>query len=163
VLPDGEDTLFPCTSLSWCQVLWTPPEGGNAYYILAHAYIPAVLNGLAGADTSAVNDEMAEAAGLLALCVEPEEPLRSEFIAIAEVLDDYNNGLMGVPHCDNVPAIEPGVYDALTYGGNGNCVIDKGEAIHAIRDYFDIPPVLNMEEVLAVLICYFSQTEFPCQ
>ncbi|PCC68353.1 hypothetical protein SAMN02745121_05080 [Nannocystis exedens] len=36
-------------------MFWTEPNG-NAYYILAHPYMAAVLNGLANADTLMVDD-----------------------------------------------------------------------------------------------------------
>jgi hypothetical protein len=56
----GEDTAFFMSGTTWYGALWTPPAG-NAYWILAHAYIAAVLNDLNGADTSAITTELAEA------------------------------------------------------------------------------------------------------
>ena len=47
----GEDTIFFLSNQTWYEVLWTAPKKGNAYYILAHAYIAAYLNELNGADT----------------------------------------------------------------------------------------------------------------
>ena len=41
MLPNGADTIFYLSGQSYYDVLWTPPQGGNAYYILAHAYIAA--------------------------------------------------------------------------------------------------------------------------
>jgi len=110
VLPDGEDTGFFDTGQTWYEVLWTEPKGGNAYYILAHAYIAATLNGLRGADTSAITSELAQAALLLdqydgnpdsmdGLKGKQAREVRATFIALAAVLDDYNNGYIGPGHC----------------------------------------------------------------
>ncbi|MFQ5924878.1 MAG: hypothetical protein ACE5IE_02645, partial [Dehalococcoidia bacterium] len=166
----GEDSLFFDTGQSWYEVMWTPPAGGNAYYILAHHYIAAVLNELNGAPTAAVAAELAHAAFLLDQYDGSPDPMsditgsvREDFIATAAVLDDYNNGIIGPGHCDDVPNIESSVYDAPTYGGNGNGVIDLSEVLHAISDYFDEPPVLTLEEVLSVLSYYFSQTGWSSQ
>jgi hypothetical protein len=30
------------------------------------------------------------------------DPLRKDFIRLAELLDMYNNGMLGIPHCDSV-------------------------------------------------------------
>lgn len=175
VLPHGEDTDFfdltvDSTPQSWIDVMWTPPKGGNAYYILAHAFIAAYLNELNGADTTAVAAELTHAAVLLDQYDGNPDPMsditgpvREDFIDTAAVLDDYNNGDMGTPHCDGVAPIPPTVYDATSYGGNGNGVIDLGEAIHAVIDYFDQPPILTLQEVLSVLDYYFDQTELPPQ
>jgi hypothetical protein len=98
----GEDTPFFTSGLSYYQVLWTSPSGGNAYYILAHAYIAAVLNDLNGADTSAVTSQLAHAAVLFGSYT-PTSMLprivRADFINTASILDQYNNGLIGPGHC----------------------------------------------------------------
>jgi hypothetical protein len=103
LLPDGEDTPFFISGKTWYQVLWTAPKKGDAYYILAHAYIAAVLNGLNGADTSSVRSLLAHAEGLL-MTSTPSGKLpgkvREDFIATAEVLDNYNNGIIGPGHCE---------------------------------------------------------------
>jgi hypothetical protein len=93
---------------TYYEVLWTPPQGGNAYYILAHAYIAAQLNFMNGADPSAVEDANGPAMVLLGLYT-PEQvaefkgktgkDLRDQFISLAGILDDYNNGLIGPGHC----------------------------------------------------------------
>jgi hypothetical protein len=98
----GEDTPFFSSGLSYYEVLWTSPSGGNAYYILAHAYIAAVFNGLNGADTSAVSSQLAHAAVLFG-AYSPSSSLpratRADFINAASILDQYNNGLIGPGHC----------------------------------------------------------------
>ena len=98
----GEDTLFFLSGKTYYQVLWTSPSGGNAYYILAHAYIAAVLNDLNGADTSAVSSQIAHAAALFATYTPTStlsRAVRADFIATAGMLDNYNNGLIGPGHC----------------------------------------------------------------
>jgi hypothetical protein len=101
----GEDTPFFLSGQSYYEVLWTEPEG-NAYYILAHAYIAAELNQLNGADFTAAQDAFAEATGLFATytpaqigALRGNDPLRQQFLALATILDDYNNGLIGPGHC----------------------------------------------------------------
>ena len=51
-LANGEDTPFFGSGKTYYQALWTAPSG-NAYYILAHAYIAAQLNILNGASVPA--------------------------------------------------------------------------------------------------------------
>ncbi len=107
-LASGADTEFFETGRSYYDVLWTPPKRGNAYYILAHAYIAVELNMLSGAsvpeDAAAAWDE---ASDLFATYL-PEDiaDLKGEerrlWIVLAEVLDQYNNGLIGPGHCDDV-------------------------------------------------------------
>ncbi len=103
----GEDTRFflatdaQGTPLSWYAVLWTSPQGGNAYFILARAYIAAILNGLSGATASAqVLDALGEAERLFShLTVQRAGTLRGNqaprprMIELAGILDMYNNGV----------------------------------------------------------------------
>jgi len=98
----GEDTPFFLSGQSWYEVLWTGPRGGNAYYILAHAYIATHLNSLNGADTSAVTTQLAHAEWLLGIYSPTDQlgkPVRQDFINTAHVLDVYNNGITGPGHC----------------------------------------------------------------
>ncbi|MHC4645087.1 MAG: hypothetical protein ACYTBJ_06280 [Planctomycetota bacterium] len=106
--PDGEDTMFFDTGKSWYEVLWTNPKKGNAYYILAHAYIAAALNVMNDADIPAdVLDAWNDATTLLddydtnmnSLKGKNSAEIRADFIAIAKLLDDYNNGITGPGHC----------------------------------------------------------------
>jgi hypothetical protein len=107
ILPDAADTPFFLSGQSYYEVLWTAPQG-NAYYILAHAYIAAELNFLNGADPSAAQAAFDEATVLFntytpdevaALKGKTGKDLRAKFIDLAEILDDYNNGLIGPGHC----------------------------------------------------------------
>jgi hypothetical protein len=103
----GEDTLFFLSGQSYYDVLWTSPKG-NAYYILAHAYIAAELNELNGADFAEVQEVFSDAT-LLFETYTPDEvatlkgkegnEVRAQFIELAEILDNYNNGLIGPGHC----------------------------------------------------------------
>jgi hypothetical protein len=81
-------------------VLKTPPKG-NAYYILAHQYIAAYLNG--GAWSKYAPPSVCEAwddARILFCTYTPYEiaamkgndRVRRQFISLAETLDKFNNG-----------------------------------------------------------------------
>ncbi len=108
---EAENETFFKSGQSWFEVMWTSPQGGNAYYILAHQYIAAVLNGLNGADTGQVDDELSEAVALFEAYTPDDvaglkgktgKELRGEFITLAGVLGSYNEGTLdgGPPHCD---------------------------------------------------------------
>jgi hypothetical protein len=110
LLPNGADTTFFSSAKSYIEVLWTAPKGGNAYYILAHAYIAAELNFLNEASVPPeVQDTFVAATALFntytpeyigALKNKPGDvALRSQFIQYAATLDWYNNGLLGPGHC----------------------------------------------------------------
>ncbi len=101
----GADTIFYYSGQSWYQVLWTTPQGGNAYYILAHQYIAARLNGLNGAaSTPAVDAALAWAEEFFnekTPTSKLSNTVRNMALAYAALLDQYNNGLAvdGPPHC----------------------------------------------------------------
>jgi hypothetical protein len=106
LLSDGADTPFLGTGSTYYEVLNTPPTGGNAYLILAHAYIAAELNVLNGA--SIPPDVLAswnQATTLLETyetdvdIPKREKADRAFAISLATILDDYNNGLTGPGHC----------------------------------------------------------------
>jgi hypothetical protein len=104
----GEDTTFFLSGQSYYEVMWTAPKG-NAYYNLAHQYIAAVLNIEAGATApDEVIDAIAEAELLFAAwtpaqvgALRGNAALRKDFLELAELLDDYNNGLIGPGHCSD--------------------------------------------------------------
>jgi hypothetical protein len=106
-LPNGASTAFFKSGQSYYMVLWTPPAGGNAYYTLAHQYIAAELNVAKGAYISpAVLAEWNKATVLFQKYTPAEiakmkgnDPVRAEFLRIAGILDKYNNGYLGTPHC----------------------------------------------------------------
>jgi hypothetical protein len=107
-LPQGAGTAFYLSGQTYYQVLWTSPQG-NAYYILAHAYIAAQLNILNGASMPADVWTAYQAATLHLNTYSPAQievlkgksgnDLRADFIALAGTLDAYNNGLTGPGHC----------------------------------------------------------------
>lgn len=105
-LPQGASTPFFLSGKTYHQVLWTPPAGGNAYYILAHAYIAAKLNKLNGADFTDAQAAF-DAATTVFDTYTPAQigalrgAARNPIVALAQTLDDYNNGLIGPGHCSD--------------------------------------------------------------
>jgi len=95
---------FYASGLSWQQVLDSPPRG-DAYFILAHQYIAAVLNLAAGATAPNSLRSVVVAANIWfntatpGVCIKGACQLQR---AWASVLDEYNNGdYPGAPkHCD---------------------------------------------------------------
>ncbi len=111
--PLGPDTPFFISGQTYYQVLQTSPAGGNAYYILAHQYIAAQLNQLAGAPIPAdVLDAFNKATKLFQTYTPADlnkkggsaSKMRAVFIGYAGLLGSYNEGLVGPGHCDK-PAV----------------------------------------------------------
>ncbi len=104
--PAQEATPFFLSGQTYYQVLWTAPTG-NAYYILAHAYIAATLNTLNGASTPPeVVSAWNEATALFSTYTPAQigeqkggQQPRKRFLELAGLLDMYNNGLIGPGHC----------------------------------------------------------------
>jgi hypothetical protein len=95
---------FYNSGVSNLTILRMPPKGGNAYEILAHQYIAALLNlNGAAAGVTEVDDAMAGATDYflneMAGIPNPVEPTRSQLIAWAATLDQYNSGIIGPGHC----------------------------------------------------------------
>ncbi|MGC4063733.1 MAG: hypothetical protein QM784_03645 [Polyangiaceae bacterium] len=102
LLADGPDTPFFSSGMSYYRVLWTPPKGGNAYFILARAYIAAKLNGLNGADTGSVASIFDEATQWFERIKQTTQLCaadRARLLWLASRLDEYNNGKVGPGHC----------------------------------------------------------------
>ena len=104
----GPDKKFFKSGQSYIKVLQAAPKG-DKYYILAHQYIAAELNFLAGADNSAVEFEFQQAKSLFetyspnfcaSLSKNECAELEKIFTKLAEKLDKYNNGIIGPGHCD---------------------------------------------------------------
>ena len=99
--PDILNYKFFDTTIEWPDVLNVEPRG-DAYFILAHQYIAASLNQQNGAYVpEVVRQALVDAFDYFSL--RPAERAavdRSKLIALATVLDQYNNGQLGVPHCD---------------------------------------------------------------
>lgn len=103
-LPEGPATPFFAAGASYLAVLRTEPLG-NPYYVLAHAYIAAELNQLAGADDSAIEKVFALAGERLAELVPAKVPAlpaadRALLLELAAELDAWNNGVFGPGHCE---------------------------------------------------------------
>jgi hypothetical protein len=109
MLPDGADTIFFLSEQSYYDVLWTSPQG-NAYYILSYQYIAAELNQLAGASIpTKVLAAFDEATDLFETYTPGDlahpkkvgigKDIRDQFITLAGILNDYNNGYVGPGHC----------------------------------------------------------------
>jgi hypothetical protein len=95
---------------SYIQVMWTAPKG-NAYYLLAHQYIAAKLNTLAGAGTTAqVASAITQAEAMFRAHINPKDTWwsnatnRSNAIALAGIFGSYNEGKTGPGHCSVSPA-----------------------------------------------------------
>lgn len=97
----------PYTAAELLSIL-NQPAGGNGLIILAHQLIAAKLNIANGADPTPVAGTIAAADAQIGGLVVP--PVGSGFLAPGDVsakatiLDNYNNGNLGVPHCGQVPA-----------------------------------------------------------
>lgn len=108
LLANGANTTFYKSGTTWYNVFKTAPKG-NAYYQLAHQYMAARLNILAGADTTpAVDAAMASALTLFNTYTPAQISLlkgsslvRKQFISLAGILGSYNEGLIGPGHCDD--------------------------------------------------------------
>jgi hypothetical protein len=103
-LPAGAATPFFISGQSYLQTLLTAPRG-NVYYILAHAYAAAHLNLLAGAGFTTAQSSFDAATELLRTTSPAQAAAlgatqRSRWTLLASTLDAYNNGLLGIPHCD---------------------------------------------------------------
>ncbi len=108
---EGEGEPFFLSGQTYFRVMWTAPKG-NAYYILAHQYIAAVLNGLNDAAVPAGVQDAIDASKALFTQYTPAQigalkgkagnTLRSQFISLAGVLGSYNEGTYpgGPQHCD---------------------------------------------------------------
>ncbi len=84
----------------YLDVLTTPTKG-NAYYILAHQYIAAYLNGAAWSTyaSPSVNAAWWQAKDLFCMyspddiaAMKGNDGVRRQFISLAETLDKFNNG-----------------------------------------------------------------------
>jgi hypothetical protein len=110
----GEDSTFFLSNQSNYEVMWTPPSGGNAYYILAPQYIATKLNFLNGADPSEVQQTFDDATDLFEIytpeyigTLKGNDPIRQEFLELKDILDQYNNGIIGPGKCEESSAEYP--------------------------------------------------------
>jgi hypothetical protein len=109
-------SAWPATSLTLGTVTYTKdqllqilgqPARGNGLVILCHQLIAAKLNILQGADPSSVNGTIAAADALIGGLICP--PIGGGYLDpatvddMAQALDSFNNGTLGVPHCGTTP------------------------------------------------------------
>jgi len=106
LLDNGADTEFFLSGQTYLEVFWTPPAGGNVYYILARHYIGTELNRLSGAGMPADVEAAFDAATALFEMYTPEDALalrqhdRHEWLDLVGLLEGYNEGDLGPGHCD---------------------------------------------------------------
>ena len=89
------------TKTQLLAILRTPPRG-DATYILIDQLIAAKLSVANGADPTAIADTIVAADAWLAanpLGSKPTGAVRDAGVALAALLDDYNNGVTGPGHC----------------------------------------------------------------
>ncbi len=88
--------------------IFNQPAGGNKLIILAHQLIAAKLNLANGADPSAAAATIAAADAIIGALVVPpiggDNLPNNPAVDQANLLDDFNNGLIGPGHCGTVPA-----------------------------------------------------------
>lgn len=97
--------FFKAEEDTYCDVFDTNPGKGGKYYILAHQYIAAELNLLAGANPSAIEPVFIEATKFLKTYapqqVKGNKSLEAKCVYLGGILDDFNNGRIGPGHCDD--------------------------------------------------------------
>lgn len=114
LLANGPETPFFSSGKTYYEVLWTAPQGGNAYYTLAHQYIAAQLNNLNGAVFPPAVQTAFDAATVLFNTYTPEQvaamkgkngnTVRQQFTNLAGILGAFNEGETNpAGHCSEVP------------------------------------------------------------
>jgi hypothetical protein len=99
-----EELILGGTTYTKTQLLaiLLTPSRGDATYTLVHQLIAAKLNIANGADPTAIADTIVAADAWLAanpLGSKPTGTVREDGLALAALLDDYNNGVTGPGHC----------------------------------------------------------------
>jgi hypothetical protein len=107
-LANGASTTFFLSSQAWYEVFQTEPAG-NAYYILAHQYMAAHLNQLAGASmTGSVLAAFSDVTELFNTYtpaqIAASASLTAEATDLAGTLASYNEGALGPGHCGDQSA-----------------------------------------------------------
>jgi hypothetical protein len=107
-MPEGASTPLFDTGETWLYYFREPPKGGNAYIKVARQYMAAWLSGLHGANVADVADEIQQAIEWLdRYDGDPDEfdlddkKLQHDFNKLQERLDEFNNGMVGPPKCDD--------------------------------------------------------------
>lgn len=125
--PDGSDpeNTFFKSGKKYIEVLRTPPAN-NVYYQLAHQYIAAKLNVLNGADDEDLGDALTQAEELFgeytpAQAKALKGTAKAEWITLAGILADFNEGKIGPGHCDE--SCDQPTCNLPTCGGCGGQVM----------------------------------------
>jgi hypothetical protein len=153
-------------------ILLTPPRG-DATIIVAHQLIAAMLNVAEGAASGDIEPTIKGADAWLSINPvgsDPSDPERETGIALATLLDDYNNGLSGPVGCEDdvdnpgprklkictyiaedwkdAPYLWP--VEAITIGGS---TYTKAEAIDILRELpkGDVTYILAKQLIATVL------------
>jgi hypothetical protein len=94
-------------SVSEVTAIFGKAPAADASLILAHQLIATLLNTKNGASSGPIDAAIAQAQAwisangtTLPFGVSTTSAAGAQAVAIAKTLDDYNNGLSGVPHCD---------------------------------------------------------------
>jgi hypothetical protein len=84
-------------------ILETPPAGGNNLLQLSHQLIATLLNELNGANVSSISGTITTAQALIGASNLPGDVVtgNAAMVAAATILDNFNNGLLSVPHCED--------------------------------------------------------------
>lgn len=94
--PFSPSAPFYSSGNTWLGILNTPAKG-SGYIILGYQFIAASLNGTSGAPAN-VQQAMVTANAYFTDPV--ANPLsKTQLTTLSTLLDDYNNGRLGVPHC----------------------------------------------------------------
>lgn len=105
ITPGAETSPFFLSGNTWFGVFWTVPKG-NVYYNLADQYMAAKLNVLNGASPLVITPYLLQAQTLFGFytpaqigAMKANNPVRTQFINLAGILGNYNEGLIGPGHC----------------------------------------------------------------
>lgn len=115
-ISEGENEDFFDTGDTWFEVFWEP-VAGRPYYQLAHQWMAAYLNtlsiqALGGSIPSEVQEALDDGAALLDeydgseagknpdLKGKGAKDIRADFVELAGILADFNEGEIGPGHCD---------------------------------------------------------------
>lgn len=103
IVPSAEQSPFYLSGTTYFGAMNIAPAG-NPYWQLARQYIAAVLNGYNGASQSPVTATLGDALSLFQTYTPTQvangsKALKAEFTSDASALDNYNQGLAGIPHC----------------------------------------------------------------
>jgi hypothetical protein len=98
--PFDPEADFYSSTLSWLAIL-NEPVKGRAYVQLAHQYVAAMLNvgGVVASAPSAVSTALLWAEDYFSDHDIDSAESRDQARTFAGILDDFNSGFLGVPHC----------------------------------------------------------------